>query len=154
MNTTPIPADATSVAIDPAHILGPVKYMNAVNNGPKKAPPSQRSGNFTAYRAARIPFARTHDANYAVAYGAPHTVDISAVFPDFDADADDPRSYDFARTAAYLQTIAEAGTDWANSATEDPPSTFRFRPKTPGSGRESASTSSATIRRGGLADRG
>ncbi len=111
MNTTPIPDDATSVIIDPARTLGPVKYMNAVNNGPKKAPPSQRSENFTAYRAARIPFARTHDANYAVAYGAPHTVDISAVFPDFDADADNPRSYDFVRTDAYLQTIAEAGTE-------------------------------------------
>ena len=106
MNPTPIPADATSVTIDPAQILGPVKYMNAVNNGPKKAPPSQRSENFTAYRAARIPFARIHDANYSSAYGAPHTVDVSAVFPDFDADADDPRSYDFVRTDAYLQTIA------------------------------------------------
>ena len=73
MKPVPIPDDATSVTIDPAQILGPVKYMNAVNNGPKKAPPSQRSENFTAYRAARIPFARIHDANYSSAYGAPHT---------------------------------------------------------------------------------
>ncbi len=112
MKPTPIPNDATSVIIDPARALGPVKYMNAVNNGPKIAnPTNMRSGNFADYRAARIPFARIHDANWCATYGAPHTVDISAVFPDFDADPDDPASYDFTRTDAYLQTIADAGTE-------------------------------------------
>ncbi len=111
MKTTPIPADATTVTIDPSRTLGPVKYMNAVNNGPKKARSSQRSENFTAYRAARIPFARIHDANLCSSYGAPHIVDVSAIFPNFDADPEDPASYNFTRTDAYLQTIADAGTE-------------------------------------------
>ena len=52
MKTTPIPSDATTVAIDPARTLGPVKYMNAVNNGPKIAnPTNMRSGNFAARRS-------------------------------------------------------------------------------------------------------
>ena len=35
-----------------------------------------------AYRAARIPFARTHDAAFCADYGGEHTVDISAIFVD------------------------------------------------------------------------
>ena len=139
MITTPFPADATSVIIDPAQTLGPVKYMNAVNNGPKKAPRSQRSENFAAYRAARIPFARTHDANFCTAYGAPHTVDVSAIFPNFDADPDDPASYDFTRTDTYLQTIAEAGTEVFYRLGEGPdigPAKYVTRPPSPRSGGE------------------
>ena len=131
MITTPFPADATSVIIDPAQMLGPVKYMNAVNNGPKKAPRSQRSENFAAYRAARIPFARIHDANFCTAYGAPHTVDVSAIFPNFDADPDDPASYGFTRTDTYLQTIAEAGTEVFYRLGEGPdvgPAKYATRP--------------------------
>ncbi len=104
-------AGVTHVTVEPSAALGPIRPMNAVNNGPKRAGPTQKSDNFQAYRAARIPFARVHDANYCFAYGAPHIVDVSAVFPDFDADADDPASYDFIRTDAYLQTIADAGTE-------------------------------------------
>ena len=108
--TTP-PADMTTVTIDPAKTVGPIKPMNAVNNGPSKARADQSRGNFDSYRAARIPYARIHDANWSSIYGAPHTVDITAVFPDFDADVDDPASYDFTMTDNYLQTIVDAGTE-------------------------------------------
>ena len=99
------------VTVDPSVVIGPIKPMHAVNNGPTKARKSdQTRGNFQAYRDARFPFARTHDSiNQATSGG--HTVDISAIFPDFDADETDPKSYDFTYTDVFLQTIMDAGTE-------------------------------------------
>ena len=50
------------VTVDPARVVGPIKIMNAVNNGPSKARADQSRGNFAEYRALRIPYARTHDS--------------------------------------------------------------------------------------------
>ena len=98
------------VTVDPAKEVGPIKIMNAVNNGPSKARADQSRGNFADYRALRIPYARTHDSiNQATSNG--HTVDISAVFPNFDADENDPKNYDFAYTDRFLETILAAGTE-------------------------------------------
>ena len=91
---------------------GRIKPMNAVNNGPvytKNA--DQNSGNMAAYTEANIPYARTHDAAFFARYGGEHTVDITAVFPSFDADPYDPASYDFHYTDEYAETIMMAGTE-------------------------------------------
>ena len=106
------PMATAEISVDVGTVLGTVKPMHAVNNGPSVTKPSgaQKSGNFETYRAARIPFARTHDANFSPNYGGPHVVDINAVFPDFDADENDPKSYDFVCTDHYLDTIRRAGT--------------------------------------------
>lgn len=89
---------------------GVVKPMHAVNNGPAKARSDQSQGNFDEYAAAGIPYARNHDASFCAAYGGEHTVDIHAIFPNFDADVNDPASYDFACTDVYTETILDAGT--------------------------------------------
>ena len=83
--------------------------MHAVNNGPsvKKPGGDQKNGNFEDYKAARIPFARTHDSIGCVSGGA-HTCDINAIFPDFDADENDPKNYDFVFTDHYLDNIRRA----------------------------------------------
>ena len=102
-----------SVAVDPGAVVGPVKDMHAVNNGPsvkKLAQDDQMRGNFEEYRALRTPFARTHDSINCVPGGA-HAVDITAVFPDFGADENDPKNYDFTFTDEYLNTIRAAGTE-------------------------------------------
>ena len=102
-----------SVTVDPGAVVGPVKDMHAVNNGPsvkKLAKDDQMRGNFEEYRALRTPFARTHDSINCVPGGA-HAVDITAVFPDFDADENDPKNYDFTFTDEYLNTIRAAGTE-------------------------------------------
>jgi len=106
------PAATALVTVDPSCEIGPIKLMNAVNNGPsvKKPGGDQKNGNFEDYRALRIPYARTHDSVNCVAGGA-HTCDIDAVFPDFDADENDPKSYDFVFTDHYLDTIRRAGTE-------------------------------------------
>ena len=106
------PAATAFVTVDVTNVLQPVKPMHAVNNGPsvKKPGGDQKCGNFEDYKAARIPFARTHDSINCVAGGA-HTCDISAVFPDFDADETDPKNYDFVFTDHYLDNIRRAGTE-------------------------------------------
>ncbi len=92
-------------------ITGQIKPMNAVNNGPVYRPGTeQNTGNLEAYTAANIPYARTHDASFAPAYGGEHTVDIHFIFPNFDADPYDPESYDFFYTDKYLNAINLANT--------------------------------------------
>ena len=106
------PRPAT-VAVDFAAACGPVKPMNAVNNGPVggSADSARHHGNFLEYRAARIPFARTHDAAEYIVYGGDHVADVTAMFPNFDADENNPKNYDFTVTDAYLSNMRAAGTE-------------------------------------------
>ena len=100
------------LSVDYGKDAGPVKRMNAVNNGPvytKNA--DQNLGNLVPFREANIPFARTHDASFFSRYGGEHTVDVHLIFRDFDADPCDPASYDFQLTDEYMETIAAAGTE-------------------------------------------
>lgn len=99
-----------SLKVDQSKVLGELKPMNAVNNGPVRAPQAQKRGNFETYAAAGFPYARLHDANLCYSYGGPHVVDINAIFPNFDADENDPASYDFVLTDLYLSNIVAAGT--------------------------------------------
>ena len=139
------PAATALVTVNLGEELGPIKPMNAVNNGPavKKPGGDQVRGNFEDYKAARIPFARTHDSINCVSGGA-HTCDINAIFRDFDADENDPRNYDFVFTDHYLDTSA-APARRCSSASARPSSTARRStaccpPRTSPSGRASAST--------------
>ena len=98
---------------DKQNKIGPFKVMNAVNNGPchKRHATNQWKSNLDTYKAARIPFARNHDAAFHAGYGGEHSVDITAIFPNFDADPYDPASYDFACTDEYILITLEAGTE-------------------------------------------
>ncbi|MEE1225263.1 MAG: hypothetical protein UH081_08400 [Clostridia bacterium] len=101
-----------NISIDFTQNCGIVKPMHAVNNGPShKFAVDQRISNLEAYREAGIPYARNHDAAFWSTYGGEHTVDISAIFPDFDKDPYDPESYDFVLTDEYLQVIQAAGAE-------------------------------------------
>ncbi len=90
--------------------MGKIKPMHAVNNGPVyKFTLDQRITNIDAFKEAGIPYARTHDAAFYSNYGGEHTVDILAIFPDFDKDPTDPASYDFTLTDEYLKVMIYAG---------------------------------------------
>ena len=91
--------------------LGKIKPMHAVNNGPIITGFDQWTGNAQTYKAARIPYARNHDASFLSSYGGEHTVDITAIFPNFDADENDPASYDFHFTDEYTQKTLLMGTE-------------------------------------------
>lgn len=100
-----------AITFDFTKKLGAIKPMNAGNNGPKIPSRDQTSGNFDTFKMLRIPYARVHDANFSTAYGEPFTIDVRAIFPDWNADPDDPRSYDFLMTDVYLQSLVKAGSE-------------------------------------------
>ena len=104
-------SNQVNVKIDFEKQLGKIKPMHAVNNGPYPAAKDQKRGNFNDYRAARIPYARNHDASFDAGYGGNHTVDVNFIFPNFDADVNDPESYDFACTDEYVKNTYLAGTE-------------------------------------------
>lgn len=98
------------VSINFDQVMGPVKPMHAVNNGPAHALSNRSINNHEAWREAGIPYARNHDASLYPGYGLEHVVDISAVFPDFNADVNDPASYDFVLTDEYTKAMLDNGT--------------------------------------------
>ncbi len=97
----------STLNVDFAKHIGKIKPMHAVNNGPVC---SRNINNIQEFRDAGIPYARTHDAAFYPSYGGEHIVDISAVFPNFDADVNDEASYDFTLTDEYLNNIMSVGT--------------------------------------------
>ena len=90
---------------------GKFKYMNAVNNGPLHNWHRNRRTNLENFKKAGIPFVRNHDASFCAAYGGEHVVDISAIFPNFDADPYDPESYDFVFTDELIYTTLAGGSE-------------------------------------------
>ena len=101
-----------NVFVDFQNIVGKMKPMHAVNNGPVYDADNleQQIGNFEEYKALEIPFARNHDASFCAQYGGEHIVDIHLIYPDFDSDPYDESSYDFDLTDRYLKSTIAAGT--------------------------------------------
>ena len=98
------------IHIDFSKTVGPIKRMHCVNNGPMKRKTDQINDNYDTYKALKIPFARNHDASFSSEYGGSHTVDVCNIFPDFNADVNDPASYDFVLTDEYVARTHEVGT--------------------------------------------
>ena len=79
------------------------KPMNAANNGPN-------GPTFKAYKALRVPYGRTHDTPLGEVWSS-HVVDINQIFPDWNANVNNPKSYDFTLTDELLQDMINAGTE-------------------------------------------
>ena len=90
----PVVGFADDVIVRTAKTVGAVKPMNCLNNGPLGSQffNSNRGG---ALKSVHIPYARTHDTSESMGYGGEHTIDISAVFPDFSKNVNDPDAYVF-----------------------------------------------------------
>ena len=82
---------------------GKVKTFNAVNNGPVNG--LRGINNMEAWATARIPYGRLHDTSFTNEW----LVDVHRIFRDFDADENDPKSYDFACTDEYIAVTELAG---------------------------------------------
>ena len=96
------------ITLNPDCVLGTIKPMNAVNNGPIKARSDQTRGNYDEYVAAKFPYARNHDAAHS---SGPHVVDVNYIFTDFSKDENDPASYDFTITDGLVRVTMNAGTE-------------------------------------------
>ena len=88
---------------------GVIKPVHGVNNGPVTNISAGAIDKREEFRAAHIPFSRLHDT--AGSYGSGIFVNIHCIFPDFEADVNDPASYFFEPTDIYLQNIIDAGTE-------------------------------------------
>ncbi len=93
-----------SIKVDFTKTNGKIKPMHAVNNMPTA--PKNINGWDERMTAANIPFGRLHDTSFLPGR---HYVDIPFVFPNFDADENDPASYDFAFTDYLLARMVKAG---------------------------------------------
>lgn len=91
----------------------PFKVLNATNGGPwhKRHATDQFRSNFNDFKAARIPYSRNHDSCICGVYGGPYSHDITRIFPNFDADVNNPESYDFACTDESILATLDAGTE-------------------------------------------
>jgi len=81
---------------------GRIKPLHGVNNSPVTY-----GEPLPEFRDAGIPYVRLHDT--AGAFGGTYFVDIPNLFPDFDADPENPAAYDFAYTDAYLKGLTASG---------------------------------------------
>ena len=87
--------------------IGKIKPMHAGGQPPVT---SNASDVFFHYLTeAGIPYSRLHDVNGA--FGGYKYVDIPNIFRDFDADVDDPESYDFTFTDLLLEQLIKAGVE-------------------------------------------
>ena len=99
------------ITVDLSKKVGKIKPLHCVNNGPAcNSLTAKENSNFYLYKELGIPYARNHDASFYPRYGLEHTVDVVAIFPNFDADPNDPANYDFTCTDDYIKTTEEAGT--------------------------------------------
>jgi len=89
--------------VDFGRRLEPFRALHGINKG------AIGSGGLVSveaeHRALGVPYVRLHDCHYP----NPDVVDIHAVFPNPDADAADPKSYDFALTDEYLASVRATG---------------------------------------------
>ena len=92
--------------IDFSKEIGKIKPMHATGCGPvQRFDFSWDISNY--FRAMNIPYSRLHDIEYP--FGSGQFVDIHCVFPDFDADENDPKSYYFTSTDIYLKAMMDVG---------------------------------------------
>lgn len=92
-----------TVSIDFSKCTGrKMRPLHGVNNSPVKL-----NGKIIEFTDAKIPFCRTHDT--AGAYGGHCYVDIPNIFPDMNADENDPSSYRFEFTDQLLLSYQKSG---------------------------------------------
>lgn len=94
--------------VDFSKITGKIKALHGVNNAPYSLRGgSDQRGVQRMFTEAHIPYCRLHDT--CGSYGGSYFVDVPNVFPDFDADENDPASYDFHYTDEYITAIQRSG---------------------------------------------
>lgn len=84
---------------------GKIKPLHGINNAPLYFGWTKL---FHYLRDAGIPFARMHDTNTPATH---KYVDIANIFHDFNADPEDPDSYDFAFTDHLFKQVTAEGTE-------------------------------------------
>ena len=96
------------LTVDTSKMLGKIKDMNSVGQGPIGGGIGYNSfSEFHYLKAISTPYVRLHDCGGI--YGGGRFVDVPNIFRNFDADENDPENYDFTFTDAYLAAIVDCG---------------------------------------------
>ena len=96
------------ITVDPTSVIGPVKPVNGVGQPPMVGALKDWPM-FHYLKEAGIPYSRLHDVGGRLGGGI--FVDIPNLFPDFDADEDDPANYNFAFTDSLMKALVENGVE-------------------------------------------
>ncbi len=91
------------ISVDFHTETGIIKPLHGVCNCPIRTGETK----LPEYEEAGIPMVRTHDAGGY--YGGYVFIDVPNIFRNFDADPEDPASYDFAFTDIYLRNLINSG---------------------------------------------
>jgi len=91
------------LAADFGQPIGVIKALHGINKGPLA--PGGLIDLTEPLRPLYLPTARMHDCHWP----NPDVVDVHVVFPNFDADPTDPKSYDFSATDEYLLAVQKTG---------------------------------------------
>ena len=90
-------------------VTGTIKPMHCGNGGPRVGGRTLPLDFTKEFQYMGIPYTRLHDIEHP--YGLNQFVDIHCVFPDFEADVEDPEAYNFKPTDDYLKAIINAGSE-------------------------------------------
>jgi len=102
-----VPCTAKRDIVDFTRTCGPVKPVNSVGQPPLLG--FTETELFRYLTEAKVTYSRLHDVGGA--FGKNVFVDIPNIFRDFNADENDPASYDFAFTDILLNRLKEAGVE-------------------------------------------
>ena len=104
------------ITLDFNEEVGDIKPLNGINNGPLSKASVSDNGKVSFefdvsdyYEEMNVPYVRLHDTEYP--FGSDKFVDIHCIFPDFSADADDPASYYFEASDAYIAGVLASGAE-------------------------------------------
>ncbi|MBR1983616.1 MAG: hypothetical protein IKA12_02900 [Clostridia bacterium] len=94
------------INVDLSKVVGKIKPMHGVGQPPLVG---HDTSYFKYMKEAGIPYSRLHDVGGP--YGGYRWVDIPNIFRDFDADENDPNSYDFAFTDILMKALVDNGVE-------------------------------------------
>ena len=97
----------TTISVDTSKAIKKMKPMHGGGQPPVLA--NAKDTYFHYLTEAGIPYSRLHDVGGS--FGDGKYVDIPNIFPNFDADENDPASYDFTFTDWLLNQLVEAGVE-------------------------------------------
>ena len=101
--------NARRISVDFGKKCGRIKPYHAVSEGSRTGGFNLSFDHSREFSEIGVPLVRLHDVEYP--YGSNQFVDIHCIFPDFSKDPDEPESYNFAPTDAYIRAIKETGAD-------------------------------------------
>jgi len=96
-----------TITVNPTILKEQIKPLHSVGAGPRQGSPFLGQNFDNEFTEIGVPYCRLHDIEGS--YAQNQFVDVHCVFPNFDADENDPASYNFTMTDKYINAIHACG---------------------------------------------